>query len=54
MARGRVLLVEDDAALVELLDWHLTRENYEVEKTSDGEEALLLAAENPPDLVLLD
>jgi two-component system phosphate regulon response regulator PhoB len=54
MSRGRVLLVEDDAALVELLDWHLTRENFDVEKTSDGEEALLLAAENPPDLVLLD
>jgi two-component system phosphate regulon response regulator PhoB len=54
MPRGRVLLVEDDAALVELLDWHLTREHYEVEKTSDGEEALLLAAENPPDLILLD
>ena len=54
MSRGRVLLVEDDAALVELLDWHLTRENFDVEKTSDGEEALLLAAENPPDLILLD
>jgi two-component system phosphate regulon response regulator PhoB len=54
MSRGRVLLVEDDAALVELLDWHLTRENFEVEKTADGEEALLLASENPPDLVLLD
>jgi two-component system phosphate regulon response regulator PhoB len=54
MSRGRVLLVEDDAALVELLDWHLTRESFDVEKTSDGEEALLLAAENPPDLILLD
>jgi two-component system phosphate regulon response regulator PhoB len=54
MSRGRVLLVEDDAALVELLDWHLTRENFDVEKTADGEEALLLAAENPPDLVILD
>ena len=54
MSRGRILLVEDDAALVELLDWHLTRENYDVEKTGDGDEALLLAVENPPDLVLLD
>jgi two-component system phosphate regulon response regulator PhoB len=54
MSRGRVLLVEDDAALVELLDWHLSREGFDVEKASDGEEALLLAAENPPDLVLLD
>jgi two-component system phosphate regulon response regulator PhoB len=54
MARARVLLVEDDAALAELLIWHFSRENYEVEHTADGEEALLLAREAPPDLVLLD
>ncbi len=54
MGRGRVLLVEDDAALAELLTWHLGREEYEVEHTADGEEALLLARESPPDLVLLD
>ena len=54
MSGARVLLVEDDAALVELLVWHLTREGYEIEHTADGEEALLLAAEAPPDIVLLD
>ncbi|PTQ12872.1 phosphate regulon transcriptional regulatory protein PhoB [Sphingomonas oleivorans] len=54
MARARVLLVEDDAALAELLVWHFSREEYEVEHTADGEEALLLARESPPDLVLLD
>jgi two-component system, OmpR family, phosphate regulon response regulator PhoB len=54
MARARLLLVEDDAALAELLVWHFQREEFEVEHTVDGEEALLLAAESPPDLVLLD
>jgi len=54
MARARVLLVEDDAALAELVSWHLEREDFEVERTSDGEEAILLARETPPDLVLLD
>jgi two-component system phosphate regulon response regulator PhoB len=54
MARARVLLVEDDSALAELVSWHLEREEFEVEQTADGEEALLLATENPPDLVLLD
>jgi two-component system, OmpR family, phosphate regulon response regulator PhoB len=54
MARARLLLVEDDAALAELLVWHFQREEYEVEHTADGEEALLLARESPPDLVLLD
>jgi two-component system phosphate regulon response regulator PhoB len=49
-----LLLVEDDTALAELLIWHFQREEFEVEHTADGEEALLLAQESPPDLVLLD
>ena len=52
--RVKLLLVEDDAAIVELLTWHFTRENYSISKTADGEEALLLARETPPDIVLLD
>ncbi|HEY0316259.1 MAG TPA: DNA-binding response regulator, partial [Sphingomonas sp.] len=36
---GRVLLVEDDAALAELVSWHLEREGFDVERTPDGEEA---------------
>jgi two-component system phosphate regulon response regulator PhoB len=54
MGGARILLVEDDAALAELLEWHLTREGHQVEQTADGEEALLLAAEAAPDIVLLD
>ena len=52
--KARILLVEDDAALVELLTFHLGREDYEVESTADGEEALLLARESPPDAIILD
>jgi len=51
---AHILLVEDDAALAELVSWHLEREGHEVVRTPDGEEALLLAEENAPDLVLLD
>ncbi|HEY1144959.1 MAG TPA: phosphate regulon transcriptional regulator PhoB [Allosphingosinicella sp.] len=54
MNKGRILLVEDDAALAELLTYNLERENFEIQHTADGEEAMLLAQENPPDLVLLD
>ena len=54
MTRGRILLVEDDPALAELVAWHLEREEFAIERTGDGEEALLLARENPPDVVLLD
>jgi two-component system phosphate regulon response regulator PhoB len=54
MARAKMLLVEDDAALAELLVWHFQREDFEIRHTADGEEALLIAQENTPDLVLLD
>ena len=54
MARAKMLLVEDDAALAELLVYHFKREDFDVKQTPDGEEALLLAQETPPDIVLLD
>lgn len=54
MARAKMLLVEDDAALAELLVYHFRREDFDVKQTPDGEEALLLAQESPPDIVLLD
>jgi len=54
MANPSMLLVEDDAALAELLAYHFRREDFDVRHTPDGEEALLLAREAAPDLVLLD
>lgn len=49
-----VLVVEDETALVTLLRYNLERAGYRVLTATDGEEALLLAAEETPDLVLLD
>jgi two-component system phosphate regulon response regulator PhoB len=54
MARALMLLVEDDEALAELLIYHFKREDFDVIHTPDGEEALLLAKERTPDIVLLD
>ena len=54
MMNGKLLLVEDDPALADLLKWHFEREDFNVEHTPDGEEALLFANENPPDIILLD
>jgi two-component system phosphate regulon response regulator PhoB len=54
VTKGRILLVEDDRALVELIDFHLARAGYETRRTASGDEALLLVQESPPDLVLLD
>ena len=54
MAKGHILLVEDDRALVELLTYHFEREDFTVRATADGEEALLLVREAAPDVVILD
>src|SRR5580698_5337266 len=49
-----VLVAEDENALVTLLRYNLEREGYRVLEAQDGEEALLVANEQKPDLVLLD
>ncbi|HEX8667459.1 MAG TPA: phosphate regulon transcriptional regulator PhoB [Allosphingosinicella sp.] len=54
MSRKSLLLVEDDKALAELLVWHFEREEFDVRRTADGEEALMLAEEQAPDIVILD
>ena len=51
---AKLLLVEDDPALSELLEYRFSNEGYQVRTTSDGDEALLLACEDVPDLVILD
>ena len=52
--KGAALVVEDDASLAELLRWHLERNGFGVRTTPDGEEALLLAKEDAPDVIILD
>ena len=49
-----VLVVEDEEALAQLLKYNLEKEGYRVSVATDGEEGLVLAEENPPDLVVLD
>jgi len=52
--KAKLLLVEDDPALLELLEYRFSNEGYSVRATADGDEALILAAEDTPDLVILD
>ncbi len=54
MPAPKLLLVEDDSALAELLEYRFESEGYSVRVTSDGEEAMVMAAEDAPDLVILD
>src|SRR6476646_7786004 len=49
-----LLLVEDDRALADRLIWHVEREGYAIVRTADCDEALVLAEERTPDLVILD
>jgi two-component system phosphate regulon response regulator PhoB len=49
-----VLVVEDEEALAQLLKYNLEKEGYRVTVSGDGEEALVAADENKPDLVVLD
>ncbi len=49
-----VLVVEDETALATLLRYNLEREGYRVFEAKDGEEALLVADETKPDLIILD
>jgi two-component system, OmpR family, phosphate regulon response regulator PhoB len=49
-----VLLVEDEAALCTLLRYNLEREGYRVFEARNGDEALTVAEEVSPDLIVLD
>ncbi|MBP2295921.1 phosphate regulon transcriptional regulator PhoB [Azospirillum rugosum] len=49
-----VLIVEDEADIVTLLKYNLEKEGFRVNAATDGEEALLLAGEQTPNIVLLD
>lgn len=49
-----ILLVEDEPAQREVIRYNLATEGYRVREAGDGEEALLLVEEDPPDLIILD
>lgn len=54
MAGKRVLVVDDDAKTVELVKLYLKRDGYRILTAYDGVEALRLAREYHPDLIVLD
>jgi len=49
-----VLIVEDEPAQREVLAYNLEAEGFRVSRAANGEEALLLVAEEAPDLIVLD
>ena len=51
---SKVLIVEDEQAIVEILNFNLQKEGYETAQALDGLEGLNAARELDPDLILLD
>src|SRR6266511_2902447 len=54
MAKGKILVVDDEIYIVHILDFSLGMEGYEVLTALDGEQALEKARAEHPDLVVLD
>lgn len=50
----RILIIEDDQAILKLIQRGLAYEGYTVDTATDGRSGLLMARENHPDLVVLD
>jgi CheY-like chemotaxis protein len=51
---GRVLVVEDEQDVAELIRYHLAKEGYAVLVTPNGADAVTQVRESRPDVVLLD
>ena len=54
MAKGKILVVDDEIYIVHILDFSLGMEGYEVITALDGEQALEKARAEKPDLIVLD
>jgi two-component system phosphate regulon response regulator PhoB len=54
MEKAKIIVVDDDEDILEMLRFTLSREGYSVRVTTTGEEALEICKLDPPDLIVLD
>jgi len=54
MSKGKVLIVEDDRDIAEMVEYNLKEEGYETVSAFNGEEGVKLAKKESPDLIILD
>ena len=54
MAKKTILVVDDEKPIVDILTYNLQKEGYNTLEANDGEEAIKIATEKKPDLILLD
>jgi len=52
--KNKILVVDDEKPIVDILKYNLTKEGYEVVAAFDGDEAVEMAFAEKPDLILLD
>jgi two-component system alkaline phosphatase synthesis response regulator PhoP len=54
MAKARILIVDDEEDILELLKYNISKEGFDVISAENGEEGLALAHSHAPDLIVLD
>ncbi len=54
MPKARVLIIEDDRSLADVLDYNLRQDGYQTTVALDGQDGLQQAKLKPPDLVVMD
>src|SRR4029450_5098916 len=54
MAKGTILVIDDEKDLIELVRYNLEKEGFEVIGAPDGESGLKIAAQFQPDVILVD
>lgn len=54
MARERILIVEDEEDIIEMISYNLKKEKYEVISVTDGENAVSVVKAERPSLIILD
>lgn len=54
MAREKIVVIEDEPDILEMIEYNLGREGYAVESASSGDEGVKMILREAPDLVLLD
>ena len=53
-SKKTILVVDDEKPIVDILTYNLQKEGYATLEANDGEEAIRIATEQKPDLILLD
>jgi len=54
LSKGKILVVEDEEDIAELITYNLAKYGYIIERVASGEEAMKRIDENAPDIILLD